>query len=126
REHFARIEIQHGRAGIAAQGRAVMRRRRDDLAEAARVPPATQAPRLQAFDAVPPAEQRVLDIDIVPLGIECRIADHGDAAAIQIADILEGEFQRHMRRGQSLHLEQRHVPIWMDHTDGADLKHLLV
>jgi hypothetical protein len=116
RQHLAGLQIDHGRAGVAPERRAVVGRRGDHLAEAGRRRAALQFARLQALDSVSAAEELVLDRHRVA-SVERRVADDEDLATGEVAGILQRQAQRLVSRRQAIDPDDRHVPVRVDHHD---------
>ena len=115
RHHPAGARLDHRRAGIAAQRRAVVGERLDLLAEAGDGAAREQLAGLEALDVEQIAEDAALDLDVVAARIEGGIADDDDVevgGAGGVAVARQGE--RADRDRDALDPQQRHVPPGVD------------
>ncbi len=120
RQNLTGLQVYEGRAGIAAQRRAVVTHGRNHFSEAFSVLDSTQCAGLQPLDTEDSAKQIVLHATLVSRierGVsDCRNLDH----------VLAGHFaQRQDERtlsAEPVDGEQRHVPVGVDHHDPFDLE----
>ena len=118
--HLAGLHVHHGRAGVAAERRAVVRHGCHGMPEAADALHVPEPSGLKALYVEDAGEDPVLHVDGVAR-VERRIAHHHHVALAQVSRRGGGEAQGSDRR-QAVDHQQRHVPVRMHHCNPADLE----